>query len=145
MELEPFDTIRQSHYLIDVLFDVEYYAKKSKASTGMLYALTCLEPGYKGAKDGIENVSVLTLEDLSVDYRANDTIRDGIWFEGYRMNYTTTEFVGAHRNAIMEDYFSLFIRKELKDSIQKCQFKIILELTNGDVFETITEPVYLKD
>src|SRR5690606_5305389 len=53
--VEKNDTVDIERYFVEVLFESDYITgnQTDYSNQGMLYALSCHEPGYKGSKEGI--------------------------------------------------------------------------------------------
>ncbi len=149
------DTIKQDNFFISVNASTEYYAKHSSINLGAtLFAIDCDDyngNGNAGTKEGIKNITIITLNDYNLTYKANDTITERSFFNaysGYRVDFNEfinhSDFIIQNQTSITEESFNIKIFETIGQTNQKARFKIILELTNGDVFETATDEIVLK-
>lgn len=148
------DTIKQDNFFINVSTRIEYYSQNiSISSGGKLLAIDCEENnGYQGTKEGIKDITIITLYDYNLKYSANDTITESVLFKafsGYSIDFNEfmnlSDFVIQNENSISEESFNIKVSENIVNTNQKVSFKIILELTNGDVFETTTNEIVIKE
>jgi len=147
----PTDTVDISEYFVKIGFNCDYFtlSKEKNNQGGMLYALSCNEPGEKGAKEGIRKLDVITLKDYNEFYKANDTISSVLNYSdlttsSLRDFVSKEEFMKMNENSIFHQAFAFRIVEVMERKTQSAQFKIVLELTNGDIFETTTDTVLIR-
>jgi hypothetical protein len=146
------DTVVIEKYFVEVLFRSDYftYNEAGNSNQGMLYALSCNEPGYKGSKEGIAELEIITLIDFNSTYQANDTITEGLEFGQVATlvsfsDFTShTEFVEERTDNIFSESMAFRIIEPIESDIQTAQFKIYIKLTNGDIFESVTDSVKIR-
>ena len=147
------DTVEIEKYFADIRFQSDYYTenKSDYWNSGMLYALSCVEPGYEGSKEGISQLEIITIHDFNSEYQANDTITNILEFGQVAVTVDFSdfvphsEFVELRENNLFGQSMAFRVVEPIDNEIQLAQFKVYLKLTNGDTFESVTDSVKLKN
>lgn len=108
-------------------------------------ACSCVFDGYSGAKEKIEELTIITKNDFSDAYMANDTINNQFEILDIYMNENETidEFVERGTNLQQFEGFQLFL-KNAPTLNSEFKIEIHVKLDNGDEFTVENEPVIIE-
>lgn len=143
------ESIVWSDFGINFNFDVDFVADHSTPNYDFslfnkAYAKCVIpDPGTLGSKEKITDLHIITLMDYDSTYLANDTI-DGIFMVKNEL-----------REVIIEDFISIqgkiyfantnFLEPTRQPASERdAQFKIVMDLDNGEHYEGTTEVIRLK-
>lgn len=151
--INPGDIIAFADYSsLSIEFIVDFIAQSHRkknyfdfnfSTMASAYACSCLENGYNGAKyEGISSLNIITLHDYNENYKANDNINSIIEFSNNISNNgihreTYEEFISLNTENIKFKYSFLKPNQE-PSSGSTIEFKLIFELTNGEIYEIVT-------
>lgn len=150
------DTIKWDNYFVRIGFKCEYIAEK-KSKNGYyfgneLFALSCLEPGYKGSLVGVKNIYFITINDYNSNYLKNDTLNEIIkindWTsypKEFNEFVSINDFINKNNNGFSDQSFEFKTTEQPNEKFNLTQFKVVLELKNGEMFETNTKEVMLRE
>lgn len=147
------DTLNQDLHFVIIRTAGDYVANTTYNSGGTLMARNDCEVqlGTAGSKHGLKNIHIITLNDFNATYQANDTITDIAVFEmhdykkkDFDAYMTINEFLSDNATSMASDNFAFKITESIANEYQEVQYKIVLELTNGDLFEGFNSPMKLK-
>jgi len=137
-------------FLVDYIANVNSEKDKfnfSFSTIATAYACSCPERGYYGAKfEGITNLNITTLHDYNDNYKANDNINDLLSFSEYFNFFTSQsheEFIAMNSDNVL--FRNNFIKPtEAPTSGAILEFKIVIELSNGETYEAITPKITIE-
>jgi len=145
------DSIRYRDYgYFTIYYDVEYLAYQQERSfdfslMSQAYGCSPEIAGLAGSKEeAYESITIITLNDFDENHMANDTINDLIL-----SGYSDTEqieldgFIDGQEGNVESQYLYLSLKK--KPSLnQEFQFRIRVDLSTGERYERISDPVVFK-
>lgn len=137
-------------FLVDYIANINSTKSKFNFSFSTIptaYACSCLEPGYNGAKDeGIKSLNIITLHDYNDNYKANDNINEIMAFSEYinlMDSKSYEEFIAMNSDNVL--FRNSFIKPtEAPTSGVILEFKIIIELSNGEIYEATTPKITIE-
>jgi len=109
------------------------------------YGCTPPAPGENGTKEqALEDLAIITLNDINEDYRANDTINDMILvFEDSEEPTELTDYLDQPRSNVAEELLLLKL-KELPESGSELQLRATASFSTGERMFSISSPVNLR-
>ncbi|MDR9375065.1 MAG: hypothetical protein RI565_09385 [Schleiferiaceae bacterium] len=137
-------------YLEDLLvlhdLSADYYSEASSTPLdgGALHALSCVPHGHDGAKEGIAELTVITLRDFNATYQAGDTITPALEFasgwgaRSFNDFVDHSTFLDNNAQRLLHQYFGFRMKATPQRDFQITEFKTHLRLTNGDTFQCTT-------
>ncbi len=149
----PADTIDQNLHFLIIRTAGDYVANTTYNTGGALMARNDCEVqlGTAGSKHGLKNIHIITLNDYNGNYQANDTITDMAVFEmhdykkkDFDAYMTKNEFLSDNATSMASNNFAFKITEGIANEYQEVRYKIVLELTNGDMFEGFSSSLMLK-
>lgn len=115
------------------------------------YACSCIQPGHSGSKNEmLVNLTVITLNDFDETHLANTTINDIVQIEEFlNFGFDVSEdapyipqYLENQTSNISSQVFRLKVDR--KPSLnQNFKVKVIVELSTGEIYETISETIIL--
>ncbi len=138
-------------YFMILEIDPEFYShKKQNRRWGFSFmnsalACSCIDNGWNGAKEKIAEMTIITKNDFSMEYMANDTLNANIEiFDQYvGENESIDAFVSRGDNLLQHYGFKLFL-KNTPTINPEFKIEIIVKLDNGTEFKTENEPVIIE-
>lgn len=151
-EVENGATIPFAHYFIRVFLEVAYYPEPPVSFnfdfSSRAYALSCLEPGYKGSLETIDTLYIITNQDFNAQYAAGDTLNDIAEVNGFVTFYDDIQgfeplesYFEANQAGIQDDFFSIRFNEEPKNPAQAHSFTLRYQLDNGEQYSAQTATV----
>jgi hypothetical protein len=136
--------VEWSQYVLNVPFNVQFTASVRGTGTS-LYATSCIEKGGNGADTGIKDLYVIVLNDYNENYHQNDTINSMVSV-GADHNYLSTVEIFESENApkLYAQQFVVDLLEAPSEDIANYQFKVVLNLLNGEIFTATSAPVTLR-
>ncbi len=141
-------------YFVRVGFLSEYVAgnEPPQRSTGgqELCALDCNVNGYKGSGVGVKRIDFIAMSDYNTNYAKNDTVNDMVKMNDWTVSvndlpkyYSIQDFLTMYNSTIYRQNFEFRITEPPSENSKEAQFKIVLELRNGQKFEGETQKIRL--
>lgn len=103
-----------------------------------------------GSTIGIDTIFVLSLTDYNADYIVNDTLNNILLANYWSNSFTDFDnffplhrYINENSDGIGQDIFEIKISEAPLNDSGEYQFKIILILKNGDIFEQISDKIRL--
>lgn len=147
------DSVTYNRFYITTTLNVEYHTHNITNGIGTLMACSpapCLGNGHEGTKSGVKNITVVTLSNFNFNHFENDTINDIISISSdYKpldvsnFDSNTDDFVENYGIALTLEYFHLKLNHPPSNA-GSYNFKVILELNDGEIFEVTTPAVLLN-
>ena len=148
------DSIAWDAYFVRVGFESEYFAGEVPSSrfTGgqSLFALDCNVNGYKGSGVGVKRIDFIAMSDYNTNYAKNDTVNDMVKMNDWTVSvndlpkyYSIQDFLTMYNSTIYRQNFEFRITEPPSENSKEAQFKIVLELRNGQKFEGETQKIRL--
>jgi hypothetical protein len=148
------DSIAWDKYFVRVGFEADYVAGNVPSSrfTGgqSLFALDCNVNGYKGSGVGVKRIDFIALSDYNTNYAKNDTLNDVVKMYDWTFSvndlplyYPIQDFVKMYSNNLYRQNFEFRITEPPSENSKEAQFKIVLELRDGQKFEAETKKIRL--
>ena len=105
-------------YFVGLEIDPEFYSfKKQKKQWGLSFmnsalACSCIDNGWNGAKERITEMTIITKNDFSEEFMANDILNANmeIFDHYFGKNETIETFVGREGNLLQPFGFRLFLK-----------------------------------
>lgn len=152
-EIEPAEVLNWQDYFIRVEFEATYIASTPGYQQGAnLCALSCFENGYAGSTVGLDALTVITINEYNENYAAGDTVNDIVltndWtylVEDYEEFVPVSQYIKDSEETISDQTFEVRLTEAPQEDLSTQQFKIVYHLENGDLFETITDVVTLRE
>lgn len=137
------ESIAWNKYFLRVGFQKTFHAALQKFNVGAnVFATSCDKNGAAGSKIGVDTLFVISLNDYNADYHANDTLNNialiNYWtykasdFDNF---FSIARYVSENQQRILEETFEIKIKQPPSKSSEEHQFKIVLILRNGEVFQ----------
>lgn len=149
MFLNANDSISWHEYGINLNFKIDYVAENQKPNLDFqlfnkAYAKCVLpNPGHLGSKEKITKLHVITLMDYDSTYSANDTI-DGIFMiKNELRDVDFADFITIQGNIYSPITNFLYLTRQPAFA-RNAQFKIVMDLDNGEHYEGTTEVMKLR-
>lgn len=153
--LQTGDTAQEEYFKILCNFEATFYSKSKPQfnlfSPQSAYALTCKPKGSQGSKEGIDTAYIITKNNLSAQYSANDTINKSVLVSYNGVDVPFADFILDNKTTIRRNYenkVKQYIYFRLNTSIQNKNlphsFTVVLKLGNGEVYTSTTPQVYFK-
>lgn len=110
------------------------------------YACSCAEPGMSGSKkEHWKSFNIITLYDFNEKYKANDTINNIIYLSNYEDNDLWKLWNTKDAQPKVQKYsYLLGLKKIPPQTNTKFKAKVVVELTNGEVYEAETNTIIFK-
>jgi len=131
-------------------YEVSYHAhNESKWSFSLINSMMACTyvSGYDGSKnETLTNFSITTLNDFDAEHLANSSIIDLFNIQGTfstREHIPLEEFLANQTENIKDQYFQLYLTKA-PELANEFRFKIAVELSTGESYETESESIYFK-
>ena len=150
-QLAANETVKYDNYILRINIDPEFYAfKKQKKNWSFslinsALACSCVFDGISGAKEKIEELTIITKNDFSDNYMDNDTISSQFEIFDYYVgeNESIEDFVNRELNLAQFEGFALYLKNP---PILNTEFKIelIIKLDNGEEFIVENEPIIIE-
>lgn len=145
------ESVALEDYQIYLSIDPEFYSFNNKSNNwnfsfmNSALACSCVFDGINGAKEKIEKLTVITKNDFSDAYMANDTVSSqfGILDVYMNENETINEFVERENNLQQFEGFRLFL-KNAPELNEEFKIEVHVMLDNGDEFKIENEPVIIE-
>jgi len=143
-------SLRDYHALL-ISFEVDYIVHQeiSRPSFSLMSAAYSCDPevpGSRGSKEeAFENITVITLNDFDENHTALDTINDVFWVDGISPipDDSLNGFLQTEKDNVSSEMLELrFIT--LPALGQKFQVRIIVDLSNGESFEALSEAIVFE-
>lgn len=146
-QLTTYDSTTVENYYINCNYNVTYYSDNSFSLPALFinsaYALSCLENGYGGSKEGLENVYVITKQDFSSTYHSGDTINALVMATDGFNNYMPLEkYVSNNSQGIRFSSVNIKLSEKPGNQAAAHGFTIIFKLKNGEEYTVNTPAVY---
>ncbi|MEO1260704.1 MAG: hypothetical protein AAFZ15_18040 [Bacteroidota bacterium] len=150
-EIATNEIVSLDDYIIGIQIDPEFYAlQKRKINTGFslmnsALACSCIFDGMSGAKERIEEMTIVTKNDFSDNLLANDTISSlfEIRDDYYGGQFSIDSFIDREQNLLYFDGLYLLLKnKPTTDTAFQIELKI--KLDNGEEFIVENEPVIIE-
>lgn len=143
------ESVKWNEFLMECQLNGTFHAQDMQKTNGNgLYAVSCAHDGDFGSKDGITSMYVITKSDYNQRFKANDTlnsiVRANISKSGRQFEESLAEFVENRKDVIQETIFFLRL-DEAPERQDFQQFKIVIELENGDIIKAQTNEISLKN
>lgn len=104
--------------------------------------------GYDGSKtEKLVNLSIVTLNDFDEMHLANSSINDLLDYDGtYNLGdkMSLEDFLADQTENIMSETLLLQLKK-VSELNREFKYKVIVELSTGEVYEAESMPVYFRD
>ena len=141
-EIPEYGLINFSEHRFDVAYDYNVYAQLQQKGGffSQAYALSCLDAGYEGSKELIEDIIVTTNFDINDSYSAGDTITDLMMFNNYQFETSLNDYLNQEDKSILSEWFWLnFMERPTATDTVSIDLTIILD--NGESYNERSEPV----
>jgi hypothetical protein len=130
-------------------FEKTYLSDNKNIIGQNLYALSCDENGFAGSKVGVDTVYLISQQDYNSQYLKGDTINKIVltnYWTYYEKDFDNffplTQYIQENKEKIKRDVFEIkFIEPPLNNG--DFDFKLILILKNGEMFEKTSDKVTL--
>ena len=106
--------------------------------------------GYKGSGVGVKRIDFIALSDYNTNYAKNDTVNDIVKMYDWTFSvndlplyYPIQDFVKMYSNNLYRQNFEFRITEPPSENSKEAQFKIVLELRDGQKFEAETKKIRL--
>ena len=150
-QVEANTPIALDEYALNIKIAPEFYAlQKRKTNSGFslmnsALACSCIFDGISGAKEKIEKLTIITKNNFTNNFMANDTINSQFEIrDDYFGEQSDIEsFVSRERNLLYFEglYLLLKNRPEIDSTFQ---IELAIKLDNGEEFVVESEPVTIK-
>jgi hypothetical protein len=141
-EIEENEIVQWDKFFIRFGFEKIYHSQLMTKGGASLYALSCYENGYAGAKVGVDTLFLITLDGYNEEYLQNDTLNNIVlanywtyFTEDFTNFFSLADFIEENNSNIFKDVFELKFSEPPTKGSGEYQFKLVFNLTNGDVFE----------
>ena len=151
-QVMPFDTVSFSTFKSGLLvhYDVDYHAfaePKSDYSFSLMNTAdaSCIcDVGYGGSKkEKIKSLTITTINDFDDEHSANSSINDLFYIYDSEKNLINFEdFLNSQTGLIQKQSMTLRLKKAPTLN-PEFNFKVTLELSNGELYEKTGFPIYI--
>lgn len=144
--LEANDTVQMHEYVLELQFETTYVStlfRPRPAPFSLIssaYACSCLYDGVEGAKETVESLTLVSLNDFDDQHLAGDTITSFFEVDHYGPTNDVEEFF--QQQLWQEQYFLKLTKKPA--SGEPLQIKLVLTLDNGLVLEAENRAVFIQ-
>lgn len=145
------ESVPFENFLIRASFDVEYYPESQAFLnidfSNKAYALSCFGNGYKGTKEQLDTLYLVTNNDFNESFAAGDTINGIVEADAPSSFWEIVEFlplsdyVNNAQNKIETEWFQMKLTELPSFKDQSHSFTLIYHLQNGEVYSAQTENV----
>jgi hypothetical protein len=149
--IPPSGTGTFSNHFFQTDFAVSYYATNTQQPQqqplfiNTAYATSCVDEGYMGCKEGIDTVFFITTVDIDSTLAANDTINNAIFMANNNSSFLPVqEYIKANKGGVANTIFQWKLMRKPADLSVAYFFKVVVRLSNGDEFSTVTAPYFFN-